>query len=1764
MSDVKHVIEKVLLILTELNCPKCQNIEDFFNFIHDISSILNSILDDRRPEEHIFDYDIIESKLKKYPQSIQILKAAGLRVQHIKQIKVLINHIECKPLYENVENILKLLDTYASKSIECCKIKDREYKKCLRQFTEYIDILSHDILFLIFIYLPMTSQISILQKFYECRHKQMNENKKSYEIYYSVWDAIRADDLDFVTHIFSTKPMVKALTDRENCKTPLMICAQLNRIQMFKAIYKKYNKQRAYPVYRDDQGWTALFYALCGGNLRIASELMNTKNCYILKHAYTYQNTDNNRIYFSKYPIHLKDSEALTSLDMIPNTFTRQQCFKNVSQLDVEKAYSRGTKLQRTFYELSFHHTLNNPDPNHVHQICYEQADDNYIHWKCPYTKQGIAYAWGHNNHYQLCLGKKSNYFYTPKMCELLIKMSIKHISSSGYHAIGLTHECDEKWGNVWVWGNNTDGRLGIGGPKQKYVKNPIRLKVKGERFKSSTSTLEHSTLLSIDGKVFMFGTIMEKTVQLEPQLAKLLNKRLIWNGELRPFCVSDDINYIHKDQIKHVSSTYGKSVFTGNSGSIYIIGEDIDLFGERVFSLPTRILFDPCQKAFVGSNWLLLWWPDGTVSHLKHEQGSLSEAYPIELTKTYHLGQRGSRMTKKEIQIINVACFDDNEHGRAIFATKNGNLYEWKSTSEPSQAFYIGNVGHIAAISCTLRSCIMLTHSGEVYVLENETTPFQFTNSKNSIESFTGTKKNQFKRMLNLCQIGAVFAYKNSMFAVGVFMSPVNRTVNHYTTTDSDFEIAENEPNMYERNETIVKESNTKHYPQPLGAYCGLNLYLLLHDIILKQCYYDIDDKIYIKLKVAVEIVIDFLIAGTDNIHSSVENRFNIKSVISLYKDAIRRGYDTFKERLSEVIVMNLGHFIEPSHSVLKQCNETELKIIEVKLKTNFFPKVNMESLENAATEYEYMDCLHKMEEYDKLNMQYPTTCTPFRRPLEPKGKKRRASMKREKRQMEKTQKPIFHQQKQMNQRKFLVKLINLVPNCVQKKQQNQPKRKLIPVHEKFRTYLLNRQNDFPLLLAGYCRMQIDICRMPSEPMQIICAFYWGVEDTLKLNIAERQQLRAIFQEIVVQHDPTLRMFSIDFRYNEWFNGAKKPVVQSNSWFPIQFNSYIKQKQMEKQLISKYDAINIKTVKNSVSQKLFNNTIKRKEVCSYGNCIRKIEDFIESKMHANKNMELTLDEYTHFMFYHKSYLQQLQVYQCDISKCANAKRCYETSNELECGITLRNLNDRFHCYILNHTYTEYRNKSAGGNLPTIRSKRWNIELNKQESCGIMESIYNLSLKQPKDQVVVQSLVEFVKQNEYDSDSLRYDLSEKEMYSNIGLLVGNTHLMNDLKQMTFVPYHMNNGLSLSYWRHSLVMYVTESNQIVTVKNDTNSFYIKKKWNSLKEEMLNNTIASMGCKQFSSSYKDAKNLSETSIARSLKSQNEQLRCRLNIKSLDIQHILSALIYTNNNTLSIELKYSFQYQKGDTCIEDVKSRNSQFWHLSKALCETVELWGERGVNVSQNCLFIPVNSKNEIPVSQMKFLEFDMRLYAPTSATRNKATAAELSPDGIVMELRMGKTYGSANVSAFDVSWLSRYPMEQEMLLMGGLWPLDFGSLINIAQRSDDKLYLESIFYFNCMLSDNDITDHISSEHRAKIMELLQKQCTSDYISQTFRHYLKGKKQIILNIPRIIKSFSTLMDLVVCCKTKTYILNDSLFIQFHKLEQIIVYINPKKKK
>merc|ERR1712228_902760 len=154
-----------------------------------------------------------------------------------------------------------------------------------------------------------------------------------------------------------------------------------------------------------------------------------------------------------------------------------------------------------------------------------------------------------------------------------------------------------------------------------------------------------------------------------------------------------------------------------------------------------------------------------------------------------------------------------------------------------------------------------------------------------------------------------------------------------------------------------------------------------------------------------------------------------------------------------------------------------------------------------------------------------------------------------------------------------------------------------------------------------------------------------------------------------------------------------------------------------------------------------------------------------------------------------------------------------------------------------------------------------------------------------------------------------------------------------------------------------------------------------------------------------------------------------------------NLIAIILYTDYSAHCSEFSASFRRLSPFEHLEVTKKRNAMFWWMAKTLRETVELFGQcrcgdmndnedTFINQQYGPFYCGVNKPMIIP-------SFNIRLNAPTSTTMQIEVALKFGGrNGTIIQLNNDSHGKYDNLRAFNVSFISRYPSEDERLFIGG--------------------------------------------------------------------------------------------------------------------------------
>eukprot|EP01084_Bolivina_argentea_P269434 457924_1 len=410
----------------------------------------------------------------------------------------------------------------------------------------------------------------------------------------------------------------------------------------------------------------------------------------------------------------------------------------------------------------------------------------------------------------------------------------------------------------------------------------------------------------------------------------------------------------------------------------------------------------------------------------------------------------------------------------------------------------------------------------------------------------------------------------------------------------------------------------------------------------------------------------------------------------------------------------------------------------------------------------------------------------------------------------------------------------------------------------------------------------------------------------------------------------------------------------------------------------------------------------------------------------------------------------------CNIEKCNPFTRNNRDREDSKMNDDLEmeyytDLLDNIHCYFL-HSYDTGFRVNPGlfddiYNEHSVDEKELDIDANDIEQIYVDNTIKKLkdflSTKKKKITAIRSETNKFVTQmDEHTETSIK-----KQFKQNINN-VSNNDTDNIDRGYSF-------GCRFYYWNWFKNNTQFDAQKFGTKLSD---WYAYQKYKDFKHEMLSH----INVEEFNLVKLKATNLlNQSNILKKLKcnfryfaidTASQANKTHYGIKcgeALRVSNIMSLLFYTDYSKLSYHFSKTFRKIHVSETIYSLKKRNSYYFHWSKILRETVELYGT------------PIGESNiDVFYHGVSFLHFDKfvtSFYSPTSTTKQLAVATIFSDSkGIVLELVQCMGTFNKLLTYFDCSIISAFGNEDEKLFFGGGPVIQFKS-IRLMETNQDMRY-----------------------------------------------------------------------------------------------------------
>ncbi|CAM8947795.1 unnamed protein product [Rhodiola kirilowii] len=166
-------------------------------------------------------------------------------------------------------------------------------------------------------------------------------------------------------------------------------------------------------------------------------------------------------------------------------------------------------------------------------------------------NKQLQVYSWGWGDFGRLGHGNSSDLF-IPQPIQALQGMHIKQIACGDSHCLALSME-----GDVWSWGRNQNGQLGLGTSEDSLVPQKVQA-FQGTSIKMVAAGAEHSVAVSEDGELYGWGWGRYGNLGL---------------GDRNDRLVPQKVHSFHGEKMTQVACGWRHTISVTSSGGLYTYG---------------------------------------------------------------------------------------------------------------------------------------------------------------------------------------------------------------------------------------------------------------------------------------------------------------------------------------------------------------------------------------------------------------------------------------------------------------------------------------------------------------------------------------------------------------------------------------------------------------------------------------------------------------------------------------------------------------------------------------------------------------------------------------------------------------------------------------------------------------------------------------------------------------------------------------------------------------------------------------------------------------------------------------------------------------------------------------------------------------------------------------------------------------------------------------------------------------------------------------
>eukprot|EP01084_Bolivina_argentea_P049308 90702_1 len=297
---------------------------------------------------------------------------------------------------------------------------------------------------------------------------------------------------------------------------------------------------------------------------------------------------------------------------------------------------------------------------------------------------------------------------------------------------------------------------------------------------------------------------------------------------------------------------------------------------------------------------------------------------------------------------------------------------------------------------------------------------------------------------------------------------------------------------------------------------------------------------------------------------------------------------------------------------------------------------------------------------------------------------------------------------------------------------------------------------------------------------------------------------------------------------------------------------------------------------------------------------------------------------------------------------------------------------------------------------------------------------------------VINKLCQFFKYNEYDSDAISEDVQGYD--SNIAIFA-------DEKCFQLIQTYnvlINQGVKNKFTNDFVIENEQKNNSPFSEYFSFGEYFdywildkhskdaVKPKYQTLKQELLCNNVATISPKIYNRIYNEAITFFRQKRyllkAQHIGINNERFNI-LKGTPITINHLISLIVYTDYTDIQNAFKKQCRKLHTNESMDDLVKRNSEIAHWCRFLKESAIFYG---TEMTSKIFYTGLDT-------QLMFNSMQQHFYCPLSTTSeiNVANSFSGGSEGIILQLKAA----DPKTRYFDVEWISSLPHEKERFLMG---------------------------------------------------------------------------------------------------------------------------------